>query len=395
MADSPILLLKEMFVIFVMAKLMGEVFERVKLPAVLGEILAGVVLGPYAFNVVAPSSTIDSLAQLGAVFLLFVVGLETRPRELVAIGPRALEVALLGMVVPFGFGFAYLMVARHPAHEATFVAAAMVATSVGITARVLRDLDLMGTYPARVVLGAAVFDDVLGMVLLALVAGLVAAGGIHWVELIVLAIEAAGFVLLLMFVAPRVIERVKPKVERLQSHNPQLILALAICLGLSAVAQRIGLTAIIGAFFAGLAFAEFAAEWKLRPRVDAINEFLAPFFFFTMGARLDLGVFNRSVWLTAIVISLLAVIAKVIGCGLPMLRDGRITALEVGVGMIPRGEVGLIIAAIGLQMNMISQSAYAVVLFMATATTLVAPPLIRAVFRGERRRELRELSATP
>lgn len=393
--NSPVLLLKEMFVIFVMAKLMGEIFERIKLPAVLGEILAGVALGPFALNLIAPSTTIDSLAQLGAVFLLFVVGLETRPRELVAIGPKALEVALLGMVLPFGFGFAYLMAWKHPAHEATFVAAAMVATSVGITARVLRDLDLMGTYPARVILGAAVFDDVLGMVLLALVAGVVAEGGIHWLELVVLALEAAGFVLLLMFVAPRVIESVKPQVDRLQTHNPQLILALAICLGLSAVAERMGLTAIIGAFFAGLAFAEFAGEWKLRPRVNAINEFLAPFFFFTMGARLDLSVFNGNVWLTAIVISLLAVIAKVIGCGLPMWRDGRVTALEVGVGMIPRGEVGLIIAAIGLQMNMISQSAYAVVLFMAAATTLVAPPMIRVVFRGERRRAVRELAATP
>ena len=395
MSDSPILLLKEMFVIFVMAKLMGELFERMKLPAVLGEILAGVALGPYALRVVAPSPTIDSLAQLGAIFLLFVVGLETRPRDLVAIGAKALEVALLGMVVPFGLGFAYLLARHHAPHEATFVAAAMVATSVGITARVLRDLDLLGSYAARVILGAAVFDDVLGMVLLALVAGLVEAGGIHWLELVVLAIEAVGFVLLLMFVAPRVIERVKPQVGRLQSHNPQLILALAICLGLSAVAQRIGLTAIIGAFFAGLAFAEFAAEWNLRPRVDAINEFLAPFFFFTMGAKLDLSVFNRSVWVTAIVIALLAVIAKVIGCGLPMWRDGRITALEVGVGMIPRGEVGLIIAAIGLQMNMISQSAYAVVLFMAAATTLVAPPIIRTVFRGERRRAMRELPVTP
>lgn len=393
--NSPVLLLKEMFVIFVMAKLMGEIFERIKLPAVLGEILAGVALGPFALNLVAPSTTIDSLAQLGAVFLLFVVGLETRPRELVAIGPKALEVALLGMVLPFGFGFAYLMAWKHPAHEATFVAAAMVATSVGITARVLRDLDLMGTYPARVILGAAVFDDVLGMVLLALVAGVVAEGGIHWLELVVLALEAAGFVLLLMFVAPRVIESVKPQVDRLQTHNPQLILALAICLGLSAVAERMGLTAIIGAFFAGLAFAEFAGEWKLRPRVNAINEFLAPFFFFTMGARLDLSVFNGSVWLTAIVISLLAIIAKVIGCALPIWRDGRVTALEVGVGMIPRGEVGLIIAAIGLQMNMISQSAYAVVLFMAAATTLVAPPMIRVVFRGERRRAVRELAATP
>src|SRR5579872_2383882 len=286
------LLLKEMFLIFASAKFMGEIFERLKLPAVLGEILAGVVLGPFALHIVLPSGNIDSLAQIGAVFLLFAVGLHTRPQQMIRVGNKALQVALLGMVVPFGLGFFYLIWRQHPPHEATFVAAAMVATSVGITARVLRDLNLLENYSSRVVLGAAVFDDVLGMVLLALVTGLAASGGVHWLELSVLAVEAIGFVLLLMFVGPRVMDRVKPSVGRLSTHNPQLVLALFICLGLSVAAQRIGLTAIIGAFFAGLVFAEYAEEWQLQPRVDAITEFLAPFFFFELGARLNVHVFS-------------------------------------------------------------------------------------------------------
>src|SRR5437763_123209 len=262
-------LLREMFIIFLVAKLTGEIFERLTLPAVLGEILAGAIFGPYAMALVIPSGTIDSLAQLGAVFLLFMVGLQTRPQQLIAVGQKALQVALAGMVVPFAAGFIYLLARHHPPHEATFVAAAMVATSV----------------------------------------------------------------------------------------------------------------AIIGAFFAGLAFAEFAQEWNLRPRMNALNEFLAPYFFFTMGARLNVHVFRGEVWLTAVIITLLAIVAKIAGCAIPMWREGRAAALQVGIGMVPRGEVGLIIALVGLQQTMISQNAYAVVLFMTGVTTLLAPPLTRWAFR--------------
>ena len=219
------------------------------------------------------------------------------------------------------------------------------------------------------------------MVLLALVVGLMGAESAHWMELGVLAAEAIGFVLFMMFIAPRLMNRVKPRVERLSTHDPQLVLALAICLGLSTVAERLGLTAIIGAFFAGLAFAEFAHEWNLRPRMNALNEFLAPYFFFTMGARLNVHVFRGEVWLTAVIITLLAIAAKIAGCAIPMWREGRAAALQVGIGMVPRGEVGLIIALVGLQQTMISQNAYAVVLFMTGVTTLLAPPLTRWAFR--------------
>lgn len=374
-------LLLQLFAIFVWAKVFGEIFEQVSLPAVLGEILAGVVLGPYATQLVNPSDTVFSIAEVGAVFLLFSVGLETRPKDLIRVGRQSLGVAIVGIVVPFLFGFLYMRLRGEAAHESVFVAAAMVATSVGITARVLADLHVLNTRVARIILGAAVFDDILGMILLAVVTGLVSAAGVQWLQLTFLFLEAVGFALVMIFLGPRLVQQMRPGLRRLSTQNAPLILSLAICLGLSVAAERIGLAAIIGAFFAGLALAEYSPEWNLHPRVSAINEFLAPFFFFTMGARLDVHVFRGHVLVGAVIVSLLAIVSKVVGCALPVLREGTKTALRVGFGMMPRGEVALIVALVGVQMKIVGQSAYAIVIFMTAATTLLAPPILRFLFR--------------
>jgi len=375
-------LLLELFAIFVWAKVFGEIFEQVGLPAVVGEILAGVVLGPYAAKFVNPGTTTLSIAELGAIFLLFTVGLETSPKELIRAGRASLGVGLAGVLAPFVLGFVYLRLVRgDPINEAIFVAAAMVATSVGITARVMGDLRVLHTRVASIILGAAVADDILGMIVLAVVAGLGASTGVQWVQLTVLLAEAVALTVFMVFFASKVFPKMRPGVERLSTQNAPLILALAICLGLSVAAERIGMAAIIGAFFAGLAFAEYSSEWKLAPRVNAITEFLAPFFFFTMGSRLDLRIFNRQVMVACVVVTVLALIGKVVACGLPVLREGWPSALKVGVGMTPRGEVALIVALVGLQMNMISQAAYAIVIFMTGATTLIAPPVLRYLFR--------------
>jgi Kef-type K+ transport system membrane component KefB len=174
----------------------------------------------------------------------------------------------------------------------------------------------------------------------------------------------------------------RPGLERMSMHDAPLILALAIALGLSVAATKIGMAAIIGAFFAGLIFADYSPEWNLQPRAHAINEFLAPYFFFTMGAHLDIRVFSGNVWLSASIISLLALVSKIVGCGLPVIREGWRNALRVGVGMTPRGEVALIVAAIGLQMNMISQQSYAIVIFMTAVTTVFAPPVLRLLYKS-------------
>jgi Kef-type K+ transport system membrane component KefB len=375
-------LLLQLFTIFVWAKVFGELFERLSMPAVLGEILAGVVLGPYATGFVLPSETVFSIAEIGAIFLLFTVGLETSPQDLIRVGRLSLRVATAGIIVPFTLGFIFLKLRGDAVHEAAFVAAAMVATSVGITARVLKDMGVLRAKTSRVILGAAVFDDILGMILLAVVVSL-ATGGVQWIHLGIVSAEAIGFAVFMIFVGPGVIGRLRPGLARMSTHDAPLILALSLCLLLSWGASKIGMAAIIGAFFAGLVFADYSPEWNLQPRVHAINEFLAPFFFFTMGSRLDLSVFNGDLLIVASVISVLAVFSKLVGCGIPMWRSGWHDALKVGVGMTPRGEVALIVALIGLQMNVISQRAYAIVIFMTGVTTVLAPPLLRILFRQE------------
>jgi len=385
--------LVELFAIFVAAKVLGEVFERLRLPGVLGEILAGVGLGPYALNWIAPSDTIYSVAEVGAIFVLFSAGLETSPQALIRVGRKSLLVAVAGVVAPFILGFAYMKIRGDATTEAVFVGAAMVATSVGITARVLADMHVLATRTAQIILGAAVFDDILGMILLAVVAGIASPGGLHWLHLGILIGEAAAFALFMIFVAPHIVRRMQPRMEQLSSQNASLIVALTICLLLSWLAVKIGMAAIIGAFFAGLVFADYAPAWNLLPRVSGITEFLAPYFFFAIGARLNLQLFNENLVTTAIFISLLAIISKVIGCGLPLFKEGWPAVLQVGVGMMPRGEVALIVALVGLQSQIVTQSTYAIVVFMTGITTLLAPPLLRFMFRNEIRQHQEEATA--
>ena len=384
MSHGPETLLLDLFAIFLAAKLMGELLERVRVPAVLGEILAGVALGPYALGWIHPSDTITSLAEIGAIFVLFNAGLETSSGDLIRVGKTALLVALAGVFFPFLLGFGYMKLIGDLTTESVFVGAAMVATSVGITARVLADLDVLSSELAKIIMGAAVFDDILGMVMLAVVAGLADTGGVEWVHLGVLVVEAAAFALFMILVAPHVVRKMHAGVERLSTRNAPLLVALAICLLLSWVAARIGMAGIIGAFFAGLMFADLAPRWNLLPKAHAINEFLAPFFFFSIGAHLNLKLFTGGVLKTALVITALAIVSKVVGCGLPVAKRGWHTILGVGVGMMPRGEVALIVALAGLNAQIVSESNFAIVVFMTAVTTILAPPILRYLLREER-----------
>ena len=383
MSSGPEQLLLDLFAIFVAAKIVGELFERLSLPAVLGEILSGAVLGPYALKVIQPSASIESIAEIGAIFVLFSAGLETSPKDLIAVGRHSLMVALGGVIVPFVLGFAYMMLRGTSSTESVFVGAAMVATSVGITARVLADLGVLQTHSAQIILGAAVFDDILGMLLLALVTGFGSRVGVQWLHIGVVAAEALAFALFMIFVAPYIVHSIQPRVEQLSTRDAPLIIALLLCLFLSWLSVQIGMAAIIGAFFAGLMFADYAPEWDLLPRVEGITQFLAPYFFFAIGARLDPSLINSKVLLAAAILSVLAIASKVIGCGLPVLNQGWHTAFSVGIGMMPRGEVALIVALVGLNSKVLSQSNYAIVVLMTAVTTVLAPPILRYVFREE------------
>jgi Kef-type K+ transport system membrane component KefB len=254
---------------------------------------------------------------------------------------------------------------------------------------------VLSTRTAQIILGAAVFDDILGMVLLAMVAGFASTHGPEWLHLGILIAEAATFAVFMIFVAPHIVRRIHPGMEHLSTQNASLIVALAICLLLSWLAAKIGIAAIIGAFFAGLMFADYAPQWNLLPRVSGITEFLAPYFFFTIGSRLNLQLFDENLLLAAGIVSCLAIASKVIGCGLPLIPDGWPAVLQVGVGMMPRGEVALIVALVGLQSQIVTPSTYAIVVFMTAVTTLLAPLLLRFLFRNEIREQEETTAVAP
>jgi len=279
--------------------------------------------------------------------------------------------------------------------QAVFVAAAMVATSIGITARALADMKVLSGRTARIILGAAVFDDILGMLVLAIVAGAASGNGVQWLHLGVLRAEAIMFALFMMFVAPHVVHQLHPKMERLSTQDASLVVALAICLLLSWLAAKIGMAAIVGAFFAGLMFADYAPRWKLVSRVGAMTSFLAPFFFFDIGSRLNARLLTGDLLSLGILISLLAIISKLIGCGLPLVREGWPMVLRVGIGMMPRGEVALIVALVGLQTRILTQAAYGIIVLMTVVTTILAPPLLRYLFHGERQQVKEEEISGP
>jgi Kef-type K+ transport system membrane component KefB len=372
-------LLLDLFLMFAGGKVLAEIFERFRQPAVVGELLAGVLLGPSLLALVQPSALTQGLAEIGAIFLLFTVGLETRPRDLLQVGRIAALVASVGVVVPFVLGFLYMRVIDRSTVESVFVGAALVATSVGITARVLADAGVLSTRVARVILGAAVADDILGMIVLAVVSSL-STGRINYLQLGIVTLEAVGFSILIVFFGSRMVGRFQTRVEQLRTRNSAFVLSLILCLGLSLASIYIGMAAIIGAFLAGLALADYSERWRLRENAHPIMEFLAPFFFVLLGVQVNLRAIYQPalLWIMGVV-CVLAIVGKLVGCGLGALSLGFKNALRIGVGMVPRGEVGLIVAAVGLKLRTISPEIYTVVVVMSIVTTLFAPPVLRAL----------------
>lgn len=387
-------LLFTLFIMFVSAKLAAEVFERLKQPAVAGEILVGVVIGPSVLALVEPSELTAALAEIGVLFLLFLVGLETKPADIFGVGARAMLVAVLGVIVPFVAGYLLMWFWGRPHIEAIFVGAAMVATSVGITARVLGQMRLLGLQSARIILAAAVIDDVLGLIILGVVSSL-AQGNVDYAQVGTTAVMAVGFTLLVALVGARTANRIRPKIEKLKMGESYLVFGLAVCLGLALVATYIGVAAIIGAFLAGMALSELAEGTDMPRQAEAVTEFLLPFFLTSIGMQLNLGAFlTRETMILASIITVLAVLTKLAGCGLAALPLGIKKAMQVGMGMVPRGEVGIVVAQIGLGLAVVSDAAYGVVLFMAVATTLIAPPFLMQLYKGEASVDSKEVSVT-
>ncbi len=395
-------ILVDLFILFACAKAAGELFLRMRQPPIVGEVLVGVFIGPHALGLVgSPDSALiglfggdreaaeealtivfDVIAELGVIILLFFVGLETRLRDLTEVGGRATLVAVLGSIFPFALGFGLIWATGRSNIESAFVATAMVATSVGITARVLGDIGAIRTHEARIILGAAVVDDVLALLLLSVVSGF---GGDDFdaLEVSLTALAAVGFVVFAALVGTRVIRQYSIHLEKLRVRNAPFLVAIIVMLGLSALAGIIGLAAIIGAFLAGMMLAEADERFKLEQQSLPVYEFLVPFFFVVIGTKVDPAAFkDMDILAVALGVTALAVLGKLIGGGLASAGLPGRSAAIVGTGMVPRGEVGLVAASIGSGIGAISGDMFAVVVFMSIATTILAPPALVRLYRG-------------
>jgi Kef-type K+ transport system membrane component KefB len=393
-----------LLVLIIMAKVCGLLCEwasnaskgKVVIPSVIGEIVAGIVIGNTILkdylDLTDNGDFFYILSQLGVIFLLFGVGLETPFSELRKVGRTAFFVALLGVILPFFGGMALFLALNYGMNEALFVGAAMVATSVGITARVIKDMNLMEAKEARVIIDAAVIDDVMGLIVLSMVVGISEGSSGGLLETVIVASEAVLFVLAIMFIGG-FISKAREKKRKTPSGSvcapstsetrtlqvSALSIALILCFGLSYVAIYFGLAGIVGAFLAGMLFAEYRDKFFCQDKIEAINEFLVPFFFLYVGMQVDLGAFGPVI-VTAVVLTLIAIATKFAGCGLGAIKMGGASAKIVGSGMFPRGEVAMIVAAIGLSAGIVESEVYSMVVFMAIATTLASPPLLGYYF---------------
>jgi len=387
------------------AKIGGEIFERLKQPAVLGELVAGIVLGNLVLfgftgaETLKSNETIAALAELGVIILLFEVGLESDLKEMMEVGWSSLLVAVVGVVAPFFLGWAVssYFVPEESRLAHIFIGATLCATSVGITARVFKDLGKLATREARIILGAAVIDDVLGLLILATVAGAIRAatsgGVLSLFDVGMIAAKSLLFLVAAIAIGHFLMPRVLRGAGRLETRGVLLTLAISFCLVLAWAASKVELAPIVGAFAAGLILDEVhyrpkggRTERDLHDLLQPVSAVLVPIFFVLMGLKVDLRLFTRlDILGFAATLTLAAIIGKQV-CGLVVL-DRAVNRLAVGIGMIPRGEVGLIFAGIGATLMLpttngvnepvINPATFGAVVIMVIITTLVTPPSLK------------------
>jgi Kef-type K+ transport system membrane component KefB len=375
-------LLLGLVVVWLAAKLFGEAMARLGQPAVLGELLAGVAIGPGVLGLVHESPVLHALAELGVLILLLEVGLESDVGDLLRAGLQATLVALVGVVVPFAAGYGIMHWLGHEPLVAVFVGATLTATSVGITARVLADLGRLHDAAAKVVLGAAVVDDILGLIILAVVTGIAQTGSISLVSMSVLSAKAIVFLVVAIFAGIRLAPTLVGWIARMKTRGTDIVYSLIFAVALAAVADMVGLAAIIGAFAAGLVLATTERREHIEQRIKPVADLLVPVFFVTVGMNVQPALLNpfaeNAEFGTALVLSAIAVASKV-AAGLAVYqRDVR--RWPVGVGMIPRGEVGLIFAGAGLSAGVIARDLYSALVGVVMLTTFVAPPWLKALY---------------
>ncbi len=375
-------LLIALAVVWLAAKITGEGMVRLGQTAVLGELLAGIVIGGGGFGIVHESKILHALAELGVVLLLFEVGLESDVHDLLRSGIQSTVVALVGVAAPFIVGFGVMRWLGHPALVAVFVGAALTATSVGITARVLSDLGRLQDPAAKVVLGAAVVDDILGLIILAVVTGVAQTGeislsGIAWLSAKAVVFLAAAIVLGIRF-APVFIRYV----DRMKVRGTLIVYSVLFAVVLAAIADLIGLAAIIGSFAAGLILAKTEQREHLEEQIKPVADLFVPIFFVTIGMKVQPTMLSPfaadNQFGLALLLTSVAVLSKLV-TGWSVYQRG-VRKWPVAVGMIPRGEVGLIFAGIGLASGVVTEDLYSALVVMVMLTTFVAPPWLKALY---------------
>lgn len=436
--EAPLVLagvLLSLIVVYLAAKIGGEFCARINLPSVLGELVGGVVVGVSALNLLvfpggettatnsliiqflqttaglspesalgvfqAESEVISVLSEIGVIILLFEIGLESDLKELLRVGPQAAVVAVVGVVVPFAAGTAGLIgLFGIPTIPAVFAGAALTATSIGITAKVLAELQRLSSAEGQIIIGAAVLDDVLGIIVLAVVASLAKTGEIQVNNVIYLIISAAVFLVGSIFLGRLLSPYFVALVNRLQTRGQLLISSLIFTFTLAYIGDVIHLEAILGAFAAGLILAETEKRGELEEQVLPIADMLVPIFFVVVGARTDVSVLNpinpdnREGLIIAAFLIVVAFLGKLV-TGLAVFGKPNINRLAIGVGMIPRGEVGLVFVAVGSAAGVLSKALEAAIIMMVILTTFVAPALLRVVFKDDPQEQSITPSALP
>jgi Kef-type K+ transport system membrane component KefB len=374
---------------------MAEVFHKVKLPAVLGELVAGIIVGPFAigglpiFNgepLVVLDETVRHIGEISAIVILFIAGMHITPREFLKGGAASFTVGSLGVVIPFFVGYYVFVAYGIEALQATLIATALTATSIAITIQVMIELGRMHTKEARLILGAAIIDDILAIAALSVVTTMVQTGntGLEVTEIVFLIVKILGIFAALLVGAAVLVPRLL-HVERLKSKGAVEGFATASCFAAAGIAAFVGLSPIVGAFAVGMAVASTRVIKKIEDYVGKLEIIFAPLFFAIIGAQVDLRGVNLEVIVLAGIIIAVAVVTKLVGTGLPamLFLKSKSRSAKVGIGMISRGEVGLIVAGVGVSTGALSSNIYTAVIMMVAATTIITPIWLKIAYRKE------------
>jgi len=390
------------------AKLMAELFLRLKLPIVLGELIAGMIVGPFALGglqiidgkqLLQINDEIKILGEMGAIVILFMAGLEMTPKEFLKGGKAALVVGTLGVVIPFFVGLTVFQLFGFDALQSMLIATALTATSIAISIQVLSEFGKLKTPEARLIIGAAIIDDILAIAVLSVVTSIAGTDGgvdnIDITEVTITILQVLGFFAIMLIVAVVVIPKViTPRIWKAKGSVEGI--ATAAFFGAAALAGSIGLSPIVGAFAVGMALSTSKVFEKIENYVGKIGLIFAPLFFAIIGAQVDLRAVDLNILLLSAVIVVVAVTTKLFGCGLPAMYflKSKQKGLRVGIGMISRGEVGLIVAGVGITAGILTSEVYSTIIIMVVVTTIITPIWLKIEYRKEQKNDKNESNKT-